>query len=48
MLDALLMASAVLVNVSVQEQLEGTEIGDAVQYIAFNSGGGYQAKREDP
>lgn len=38
---------AVLSGISVQEQLDGTEIGDETQYIAFNSGGVYVAEHED-
>lgn len=38
---------AVLSGISVQEQLDGTEIGDETQYIAFNSGGAYVAEHED-
>lgn len=42
------VALAVLGTITIQEQLDGTEIGDANQYIAFNSGGGYHAEREGP
>ena len=42
----LLILSAVL-SISVADQLDGTEIGDATQYIAFQSHGKYVAERED-
>lgn len=41
-----LLLSLVL-TISVADQLDGTEIGDAVQYVAFQSHGKYVAERED-
>jgi hypothetical protein len=42
-----LLLAALLGTISVQDQLDGTEIGDATQYIAFQSGGAYTAERTD-
>src|SRR6476469_4096912 len=38
---------ALVLTISVQDQLDGTEIGDANQYVAFQSGGKYVAERDD-
>jgi len=43
-----IVLAAVLSGISVSEQLDGTEIGDEAQYIAFQSGGLYTAEHEDP
>lgn len=45
MLGHLVLAS--LLAVSVQEHLEGAEIGDATQFVAFRTGGKYYGERED-
>ncbi|MDQ3262861.1 MAG: hypothetical protein M3Y59_04265 [Myxococcota bacterium] len=42
-----LALALVLSGISVSDQLDGTEIGDEKQYIAFNSGGVYLAERDD-
>lgn len=42
-----LLSLRLILAISVQDQLDGTEIGDAVQYVAFQSGGKYVAERDD-
>src|SRR5690349_16296950 len=44
MILELLVASTL--GISVQEMIDGSEIGDAQQYIAFESGGKYRAEVE--
>jgi hypothetical protein len=44
-MNALLLA--LVLSASVQDQLEGAEIGDANQYLTFQSGGKYIAERSD-
>lgn len=44
------MLSAVIASMlalSVQDHLEGAEIGDATQFVAFRTGGRYYAERQD-
>ena len=38
---------SLLLAVSVEEHLDGAEIGDAVQFVSFQSGGKYLASRKD-
>lgn len=42
---AIVVAS--LLSVSVQDQLSGAEIGDAVQFVSFRTDGKYHAEREE-
>ncbi len=46
MMTPAILLSALLAT-SVADQLDGTEIGDATQYVAFQSHGKYVAERED-
>lgn len=44
----LVIVVAAVLTVSVQDHLEGAEIGDATQFVAFKTGGRYYAERAEP